>query len=99
MILPVQVSFRSLPHSDTIEAMVRQEAAHLDNYYNHIMGCRVMIEVPHRHRETVEQYHVRIYVTVPGGEIVVKREPSLHSRQQDVQEERLTKKKKDRAFA
>jgi cold shock CspA family protein/ribosome-associated translation inhibitor RaiA len=92
MILPVQVSFRNLPHSDTIEAMVREEAAHLDTYYNHIMVCRVMIEVPHRHREEGEQHHVRIYLTVPGGEIVVKREPSLHSRQQDVQEERLTKK-------
>jgi len=91
MILPVQVSFRNMPHSDAIEAMVREEAAHLDTYYNHIMGCRVMIEVPHRHREEGEHHHVRIYLTVPGGEIVVKREPSLHSRQQDVQEEEFTK--------
>ena len=91
MILPVQVSFRNMPHSDTIEAMVREEAAHLDTYYNHIMGCRVMIEVPHRHRVEGEHHHVRIYLTVPGGEIVVKREPSLHSRQQDVQEEEFTK--------
>jgi cold shock CspA family protein/ribosome-associated translation inhibitor RaiA len=91
MILPVQVSFRNMPHSDAIEAMVREEAAHLDTYYNHIMGCRVMIEVPHRHREGGEHHHVRIYLTVPGGEIVVKREPTLHSRQQDVKEEDRTK--------
>lgn len=91
MILPVQVSFRNMPHSDAIEAMVREEAAHLDSYYNRIMGCRVMIEVPHRHREEGEHHHVRIYLTVPGGEIVVKREPSLHARQQDVQEEERTK--------
>ncbi|HSB11538.1 MAG TPA: HPF/RaiA family ribosome-associated protein [Blastocatellia bacterium] len=91
MILPVQVSFRNMPRSDAIEAMVREEAAHLDRYYNHIMGCRVMIEVPHRHREEGEHHHVRIYLTVPGGEIVVKREPSLHSRKRDVQEEELTK--------
>jgi cold shock CspA family protein len=50
-----------------------------------------MIEVPHRHREEGGHHHVRIYLTVPGGEIVVKREPSLHSRQQDVQEEEFTK--------
>lgn len=91
MILPVQVSFRNMPHSETIEAMVREEASHLDTYYNHLMGCRVMIEVPHRHREEGEHHHVRIYLTVPGGEIVVKREPSLHPRQQDVQEEEFTK--------
>jgi cold shock CspA family protein len=91
MILPVQVTFRNMLHSDAIEAMVREEAVHLDTYYNHIMGCRVMIEVPHRHRLEGEHYHVRVYLTVPGGEIVVKREPNLHSRQQDVQEEELTK--------
>jgi len=91
MIRPLQVSFRNMPHSDAIEAMVREEAGRLDIYYNHIMGCRVMIEAPHRHREKGEHHHVRVYLTVPGGEIVVKREPSLHSRQQDVQEEELTK--------
>ncbi|MFY9608839.1 MAG: HPF/RaiA family ribosome-associated protein [Blastocatellia bacterium] len=90
MILPVQVSFRNTPHSDMIEEMIREEAAHLDQYYNRIMGCRVMVEVPHR-REEGEHHHVRIHLTVPGGEIVVKREPSLHSRQQDVQEEERTK--------
>jgi cold shock CspA family protein/ribosome-associated translation inhibitor RaiA len=91
MILPVQVSFRNMPHSDAIEAMVREEAAHLDSYYNHIMGCRVMIELPHRHRQEGDRFHVRIYLTIPGGEIVVNREPSLHARQQDVEEEEGTK--------
>lgn len=91
MILPVQVSFRNMPHSDAIEAMVREEAEHLEKYYNHIMGCRVMIEVPHRHREEGEYHHVRIYVTVPGGEIVVRREPSLHSRQRHIHEEARSK--------
>jgi cold shock CspA family protein len=91
MILQVQVSFRNMPHSDSIEAMVREEAAALDRYYNHIMGCRVMIEAPHRHREEGGHHHVRIDLTVPGGEIVVKREPTLYPRQQDVQEEEFTK--------
>jgi cold shock CspA family protein len=80
-----------MPHSDAIEVMVREEAANLDRYYSHIIGCRVMIEVPHRHREEGEHHHVRINLTVPGGEIVVKREPTLHSRQQDVQEDERTK--------
>ena len=93
MILPVQVSFRNMPHSDSIEAMVREEAAALDRYYSHIMGCRVMIEAPHRHCEEGGHHHVRIDLTVPGGEIVVKREPTLYPRQQDVQEEEFTKER------
>jgi cold shock CspA family protein len=43
------------------------------------MGCRIAVEVPNRHHEWGRHYHVRIDVTVPGGELVVKREPSLHS--------------------
>jgi cold shock CspA family protein len=82
-----------MPHSDAIEALVREEAAHLDTYYNHIMGCRVMIEVPHRHSEEGEHHHIRIDLTVPGGEILVTREPSLHSRQQHIQEEERTKER------
>jgi cold shock CspA family protein/ribosome-associated translation inhibitor RaiA len=82
-----------MDRSEAIEEMVKEEAAHLDRYYNHIMGCRVMIEVPHRHSEEGEHYHVRVYLTVPGGEIVVKREPSLHARQQDVDEEERTKER------
>jgi len=73
--------------------MVRDEAAQLDKYYNHIMGCRVMIEVPHRHQQVGDRFHVRIWLTIPGGEIVVNREPSLHARQQDVEEEERTKER------
>ena len=65
MILPMQVTFRNMSRSDAIEAMVREEAAHLDRYYNHIMGCRVMIEVPHRHRQEGGHYHLRISLTLP----------------------------------
>src|SRR5688572_25371072 len=93
MILPVQVTFRNTSHTAATEAMVREEAAHLDQYYNRIMACRVMIEVPHRHQKEGDHYHVRVDLTVPGGEIVVKREPSLHTRQQDIKEE---ERKKDR---
>lgn len=41
------------------------------------MGCRVLIESPHRHRHKGKRYHVRIDLTVPGSELVIKREPKL----------------------
>ena len=36
--------------------------------------------MPHSHRKEGGQYHIRIDITVPGTEIVVKREPSLVAR-------------------
>lgn len=79
MIIPLQISFRNMKPSETVEARVREEVAKLETFYNGIMHCRVVVERPHRHHRSGELYHVRIDMTVPGAELVVKREPSLHA--------------------
>lgn len=84
MEVPVQISFRGLPSTDAIEAKVRARVARLERYYDHIMGCRVMIESPHRRHHQGKLYHVRIDLTVPGGELVVTREPAEHHAHEDV---------------
>ena len=66
----------------TVEADIRERAARLDTYYGRIVGCRVVVEVPHRHHRGGNQYHVRIELSVPGGELVVNHEPSLHASEQ-----------------
>lgn len=38
------------------------------------------VKLPHRHHKKGSPYHIRIDLTVPRGEIVVKREPSLDAR-------------------
>jgi cold shock CspA family protein/ribosome-associated translation inhibitor RaiA len=65
--------------SETVEEWIRQEAAKLDDFYSHIMSCRVVVELPNRRHRAGGRYHIRIDLMVPGGELVVKREPSLHS--------------------
>jgi cold shock CspA family protein len=42
------------------------------------MSCRVVVEVPEHRRRYGGLHHVRIDLGVPGGELVVKNEPSLH---------------------
>ena len=58
-----------------VEEWIREEAAKLETFYNQIMGCRVAVEVPHRHQKKGKPLHVRIDLTLPGKEIVIKREP------------------------
>jgi cold shock CspA family protein/ribosome-associated translation inhibitor RaiA len=91
MKLPIQIAFHNLPRSDRIEAMIRKEAAKLDSFYDRIMGCHVVVDIPHRHRVQGNPYNVRIDITVPGEEMVVNREPSLHSAQQDIDAEDWSK--------
>src|ERR687891_2879354 len=68
---PLQVTFRNMPPSDIIEKNIREKAAKLDAFYDRIMSCRVIVEAPHRHHHKGKAYHVRIDLTVPGGEIVI----------------------------
>jgi cold shock CspA family protein len=77
MQLPIQITFRNMDSSPAVEARVREEAEKLSEFYDSIMGCRVMVEIPHQHRDQGKRFHIRIDLTVPGGEIVVKHEPSL----------------------
>lgn len=83
MQLPLQITFHEMPHSDAIEEIVREKAAKLDEFAEHIMGCRVVVEMPHRHHVHGNQYQVRIDITVPGEEIAVNREPTEHTEYRD----------------
>ncbi|HLG13056.1 MAG TPA: HPF/RaiA family ribosome-associated protein [Blastocatellia bacterium] len=91
MKLPIQIVFHNQPHSDPIEAMIRKEAAKLDSFYDRIMRCKVVVDIPHRHHTAGNPYSVRIDITVPGEEIAVNREPSLRSAQQNVDAEDWSK--------
>ena len=76
----LRITFRDMKTSKEVEEWIRAEAAKLDTFYTQLMGCRVAVELPHRHHRKGRPYHVRIDLTVPHGEIVVKHEPSLGAR-------------------
>jgi cold shock CspA family protein len=80
---PLQITFRNDLHSDALEADIREKAAKLDQFYEKVMACRVMVEAPHSHHHKGNLYHIRIDLTVPGGELVVKRGPKEHHAHED----------------
>jgi len=92
MKLPLQVTFRNMDRLERVEAYIRSQVAKLEVYYDRIMSCRVIVEVPHRHHHEGNLYHIRIDLTVPGGEVVVKREASLHATEQRIDSEKPTKR-------
>ena len=69
----LQITFRNMPPSPAIEDTIREKADKLDSYYDRILGCRVVVEAPHRRHHKGKAYLVRIDLTVPGGELVVNR--------------------------
>ena len=75
MKLPLQITTRGFPHSEALDNHIREKAAKLVTFYPGVMGCRVMVEVPHKHKHNGRAFNVRLDITVPGKELVVNHEP------------------------
>lgn len=74
MQIPLQITIRDIEHSEALEARIRSKAAKLDEFFSHIISCRVVVELPHKHHHQGKQFNVRIDIGVPGSEIVVNRD-------------------------
>ena len=80
MELPIQIATRNISLSPPEEEAIRREAMKLETFADRITSCRVVVETPHRRGNTGVQYLVRIDLTLPGGELVVQRQPQEQRR-------------------
>src|SRR5688572_12717981 len=85
------ITFRGIDHSAALEAEIRTRIGKLETYYRAIIACRVLLELAERHHEIGNHYHVRIDLSVPGEEIVVTHDASLHATAQDLDADKATK--------
>ena len=75
MDIPLELSFHNMDPSDTLKEAVSGHIAKLEQLHDHIIGCRVVIEMPHKsHRVGSNTPDVHVVLRVPGREIVVSRE-------------------------
>jgi len=80
---PLQITFRDMPHSDALETHIREKVAKLDEFYEHLIACHVVIEQPHSHQQQGKLFHVTIDLTLPNGELLVNRSPQEHHAHED----------------
>ncbi|MGA9165610.1 MAG: HPF/RaiA family ribosome-associated protein, partial [Thiobacillus sp.] len=57
---PLQITFRDIEHSDALEAHIREKAEKLETFFEPIMSCRVVVEMPHQHKQQGKFFSVRI---------------------------------------
>ena len=79
----LQITWRNIEPDEQLETLVRDRAAQLERYFDRLLRCRVMVEMPHRHGQEGNLVHVRIDMTVPGREIVVGRHPDAHQQHEN----------------
>jgi ribosome-associated translation inhibitor RaiA len=73
----VQITFRNMGVSPALEEEIHSRAASLERFSPGILGCRVLLEVPHRHRQRGRPIHVRIELALPGEDVIVNHEPAV----------------------
>src|SRR5437867_11541785 len=84
MQIPVDITYREIEPSDALTARIHEWVDKLERVSDRITRCEVLVETPHRHHRNGRQYHIRIRLTVPGGEVVTSRDPGDDNAHEDV---------------
>jgi ribosomal subunit interface protein len=71
----IDITFHNLDSSPAIQEVIRDHIAKLERIYDRIVTCRVAVEADHNQHRTGKVYDVHVELVVPGGELVVSREP------------------------
>jgi ribosome-associated translation inhibitor RaiA len=78
--VPLQITFRDIDASKTVEARIREKARKLERLSRRITGCHVTVEAPHKSRQKGGVFRVKVDLTLPGGAILAaKGRPRLHA--------------------
>jgi ribosome-associated translation inhibitor RaiA len=74
MQLPLQITYRDLPHSDALDLRIREKAGKLDEFHHQVISCRVAVEEVQKHSHQGKQFCVRLDIKVPQHEIAINRD-------------------------
>jgi hypothetical protein len=70
--------------SPAVETRVRELANHLGVFSDRILGCRVVVDSPHRHQHQGKVFNVKVQLALPGGDVVVDMERPDRDGHEDV---------------
>jgi ribosome-associated translation inhibitor RaiA len=73
MIAPLQVEFHNTPPIEDVEFRIRRELAELEKFYNHLVSCRIDVELP-AHKRQGSMAKVRIDLGVPAARAAAETE-------------------------
>jgi ribosomal subunit interface protein len=84
MQIPLQITSRSFPLTEPIEAAIREKVTKLTQFYDRIVSCHVTLDTIATRHQQGQLYQVQIELKVPGKEIVVSRNPDQDHAHEDL---------------
>ena len=76
---PLRITFAGIKARPALADLIREEASKLQEFFDHILDCHVVVDVPHRHHRKGNHVRVRLELSVPHDLLVVARDPPLHA--------------------
>lgn len=73
MTASLQITLRDMANSEALETHIRDKVKKLESLFDHVISCRVVVDMPHRHHQQGKEFNVLVDLGVPGNEIVVNR--------------------------
>jgi ribosomal subunit interface protein len=80
----LQITFHGVDHSDAIENRIREKAARLERFAQHITSLRVTVDAPHQQHTKGTLYSVRIDARLRNDELAVSRAHRYDHSHEDV---------------
>jgi cold shock CspA family protein/ribosome-associated translation inhibitor RaiA len=69
---PLQIVFKDTESSEFLEGLIRERAERMEKLHPNIIGCRVVVEIPHRAAETFKPpIGLTVEVDVPNKNTIV----------------------------
>ena len=69
--------YHNIKKSEVLEKKIREKVKNLEKFFDHIISCRVVVDIPHKHKIKGNVYSIKIEIHVPNDEIVVTRSNEL----------------------
>lgn len=70
----IQITFRSIPHSSTVEYHINKNFKKISRIYNKINNCKVVVDAEHKNMHKGKLFCISIYMTIPGHELACKKQ-------------------------
>lgn len=84
MAFPLKIDFQNMDPSEYVAARIRNRAEKLSRVCDRVIGCHVTVQAPHRRHRKGNAYRVRIVTNLPGGSVVVGRDPGNQDARADI---------------
>ena len=67
------ITWRNIPRSDAVEAIIRKRIAAIEKFCPEAVGLRITLDAPQKPRHAARGFDVRLHLEVPGPDLDVAR--------------------------